>query len=500
MNRHQNALTLASIAIDFPLTAHERAALDDHLAACDSCTRTARALRSDAAAIACLPVPRLDRRRAEVILARVVDAPAPGRPVLRLLVVMAILTLLALGSLAVGAEMLRRADQEDLSVVPPVPSPSMVADASPVADQGIGLSWAPVTMPGWTVPDPGGATMNGVIAGGPGAIAWGWAYGVPAQVWTTSNGIDWQPEAIEFPGDADPEYKEPGEVTSITAWGTGYVAAGYYHRLETGRRSVIWTSTDGRAWTLLPHDPIFENGVVSYLVPWRGELLAFGYVSAGAGGGGADAKMWSSLDGVTWQAEPLQLPAGLTMQFAVATSDGLWAYGGTAGLDTAPDGCRASCRESSHRPMAAPGPRHRCRGPMASWRHRPASCWGSSDLGSTARTAPASTGQPTSRRGSCCPGMRPRSGMTSSTSAACSSWWATIPRRGTAVPDVMRRAGGPPMGAGPGGPCPPTARLGRCSRLQPCRMGPWSPSVVASWTGTSRARRPGCPRRSPIRP
>ena len=74
----------------------------------------------------------------------------------RLLVVMAALTLLALGSLAVGAEMLRRAEQEDLSVVPPIPSPSVVADASPVAAPGIGLSSTPVTMPGWTVPDPGG--------------------------------------------------------------------------------------------------------------------------------------------------------------------------------------------------------------------------------------------------------------------------------------------------------------------------------------------------------
>ena len=339
MNRHQTALTLAATAVDFSLTANERATLDGHLVACDSCTHTAHALRSDAAAIASLSVPRLDHRRAEALLAGVVDAPAPGRPAFRLLVVMAVLTLLALGSLAVGAEMLRRAEQrDDLSVVPPLPSPSMVVDASPIADRGIGLSWTPLTMPGWTVPDPGGSTMNGVIAGGPGGIAWGWAYGVPAQVWTTADGIDWEPATIEFPGDADPEYKEPGAISSITAWGTGYVAAGFYSRLDTGRRSVIWTSTDGRAWTLLPHDPIFENGVVSYLVPWRGELLAFGYVSVGAGGGGADAKMWSSLDGVTWQAEPLQLPAGLTMQFAVATSDGLWASGGTAGLDTAPDG------------------------------------------------------------------------------------------------------------------------------------------------------------------
>ena len=346
MNRHQTALTLAAAAIDFSLTAQERATLDDHLAACDSCAHTARALRSDAVAIASLPVPWLDRRRAEDLLAMIVDAPAPGRPVFRLLVVMAVLALLALGSLAVGAEMLRRAEQKDLSVVPPLPSPSVVADASPIADRGIGLSWAPVTMPGWVVPDPGGATMSGVIAGGSGAIAWGWAYGLPGQVWTTADGIDLAARDDRVPGRRGPR---------VQGAGRGHLDHGMGKRVRRGgllpsrrdRPTERDLDLDRRArLDALPHDPIFENGVVSYLVPWRGELLAFGYVSAGAGGGGADAKMWSSLDGVTWQAEPLQLPAGLTMRFAVATSDGLWADGATAGLDTAPDGVSGSLSES----------------------------------------------------------------------------------------------------------------------------------------------------------
>ena len=313
MNRHQTALTLAAAAIDFSLTANERATLDDHLAACDSCAHTAHALRTDAVAIASLPVPRLDRRRAEALLAGVVDAPAPGRPAFRLLLVMAVLTLLALGSLAVGRRCCGARSRRTSRSCRRVPSPSLVADASPVTDPGIGLSWAPVTMPGWTVPDPGGSTMNGVIAGGPGAIAWGWAYGLPGQVWTTADGIDWQPATIEFPADADPEYKEPGEVTSITAWGSGYVAAGFYSRLETGRRSLVWTSPDGRTWTPVPHDPVFEIGIMDNLVAWRGELLAFGHAPAGAMRRWRGAQLWSSPDGVTWKAETLRLPDGLTM-------------------------------------------------------------------------------------------------------------------------------------------------------------------------------------------
>jgi hypothetical protein len=338
VNGHQTALALAATAVDFALTAEERATLHGHLAACDSCTHAARALHSDAAAIASLPVPRLDRRRAEALLAGVVDAPSPGRPAFRLLAVAAVLTLLALGSLAVGAEMLRRAEQTDLSVVPPIPLPSVVADAPPMTATGIGLSWTPVTMPGWTVPDPGGSTMNGVIAGGPGAIAWGWAYGLAAQIWTTADGIDWQPATIEFPGDADPESKEPGAITSIRAWGSGYVASGFYSRLETGRRTLVWTSPDGRTWTLVPHDPVLEIGIMDNLVAWRGELLAFGHAPAGAMGGGAGAQLWSSPEGITWTAETLRLPDGLTMGFAVATGDRLWAYGATGGVDTAGDG------------------------------------------------------------------------------------------------------------------------------------------------------------------
>ena len=108
--------------------------------------------------------------------------------------------------------------------------------------------------------------MNGVIAGGPGAIAWGWAYGVPAQVWTTADGVAWDPATIPFPADADPEYQEPGAITSITAWGGGYVATGFYSRLETGRRTLVWTSSDGRTWTPVPHNPVFEIGIMDNLV------------------------------------------------------------------------------------------------------------------------------------------------------------------------------------------------------------------------------------------
>lgn len=352
MIRHDAAMTIAATALDFPLSSAERARLDEHLASCTECTRGAHALRADAGSLADLPAVRIDPRHADAILARVLAPPAVGRESLRLVLVAALFALLALGSLAVGGELLRRANEKDLSVVPPQPAPSMpfVVEASPGPDSsltpqsslapiaGIGLAWRPVTMPGWTVPDPGGATMNGVIAGGPGAIAWGWTYGVPSQIWTTADGMEWALASLEFPDDADPEYREPGVVNSIAAWGSGYVATGMYHRLGTGRRTLVWTSPDGRTWTPVPHDPVFEIGIMDRLVEWNGELLAFGHAPAGALGGGAGAQLWSSSDGVTWKAEDLHLPDGLTMAFAVAAGDRLWAYGATGGVDTAGDG------------------------------------------------------------------------------------------------------------------------------------------------------------------
>ena len=135
MKPHDTFLELAAIAIDFPLASAERGRLEQHLAGCAACGRTAHALRGDALALSHLPPVILPERRGAEILAAALHPHAVRNPV-RLLVVAALLGLLLLGSLAAGAELLRRMDQDDLGVVLPVPSQAASPDAGPSASPG----------------------------------------------------------------------------------------------------------------------------------------------------------------------------------------------------------------------------------------------------------------------------------------------------------------------------------------------------------------------------
>ena len=102
MKPHQPFLELAAMAIDFPLSASERRHLDEHLAGCQDCVRSASALRADASAIGSLPPLTLSDRRGDLILAAVLRPATAHRP-LRLVAIAALLALLITGSIAVGA-------------------------------------------------------------------------------------------------------------------------------------------------------------------------------------------------------------------------------------------------------------------------------------------------------------------------------------------------------------------------------------------------------------
>ena len=127
MTAHDTFLQLAATAIDFGLAPPERSRLEAHLAACPACARRAAAYRGDAVALGHLPAVVLPERRGSEILAAALHPAAVLHP-LRLLVLAALLGLLLLGSLAVGAQLLRRND--DLAVVLPVPTVTPGPDAS----------------------------------------------------------------------------------------------------------------------------------------------------------------------------------------------------------------------------------------------------------------------------------------------------------------------------------------------------------------------------------
>lgn len=120
---HDAYLELAATAVDFELTPREQASLDEHLGGCPSCRRLAALIRADAHAIATLPAyvlpvhayTRLSRRM------RSTDTPSIGT--LRLVIVATILTIAALGAVQVGAELIRRIEQQgELSLNIPDPA------------------------------------------------------------------------------------------------------------------------------------------------------------------------------------------------------------------------------------------------------------------------------------------------------------------------------------------------------------------------------------------
>jgi putative zinc finger protein len=138
---HEEFLDLAAAAIDFELDPDESAALDQHLAGCDSCRRTVEAFREDAAMIAYGPAPRLAPGRSVAILAAALRSPKSGPPV-RLLAVAGLVALVGGGLLAVGLGIIGTSRDPLVAVVTPssgdssAHAPSIGASTEPTASGG----------------------------------------------------------------------------------------------------------------------------------------------------------------------------------------------------------------------------------------------------------------------------------------------------------------------------------------------------------------------------
>jgi anti-sigma factor RsiW len=128
---HDEILELAASAIDFELSPAERSTLSDHLRDCVACARRVTGMQADQRAIAQLPQYSLAQGRVDRVARRIGRAPAGSGSQFRLVAVAALLALLALGALAVGAELLRRQEDPNLSVVPPGPSATATATEAP---------------------------------------------------------------------------------------------------------------------------------------------------------------------------------------------------------------------------------------------------------------------------------------------------------------------------------------------------------------------------------
>ncbi len=128
---HDEFLELAAAAIDFELTPAEHESLAGHLRGCRSCGRRVAGLQGDQRAIAQLPPHLLAQARVDRIAVRIGRGGARPAPTLRVVALAALLALLALGTIAVGSELLRHRDETNLSVVPPGPTAIEPGEATP---------------------------------------------------------------------------------------------------------------------------------------------------------------------------------------------------------------------------------------------------------------------------------------------------------------------------------------------------------------------------------
>jgi hypothetical protein len=190
-----------------------------------------------------------------------------------------------------------------------------------------GLAWSPVPSV-----DGGSAGMSSVAVGGPGLVAVGWDESVvpwDAAAWTSVDGLAWS----RVP-DVEAAFGGAGNQTmsSVVAGGPGLVAVGLD---ESGgdADAAVWTSADGFSWSRLPHDEAAFGGTgnqaMSSVAVGGPGLVAVGYSEPGDD---AAAAVWTSTDGLAWSRVPhdeaaLGGPNDQAMRSVVAGGPGLVAVG-----------------------------------------------------------------------------------------------------------------------------------------------------------------------------
>jgi hypothetical protein len=347
MNRHSTFLELAAGGIDFRLSGPEQARLDAHLAGCPTCRAGVAGLHADARSIAGLPEARLDPRRAASVLDAALHGSARSPvPVLRLALAAALLAVLAVGAALVGSEFLRRLSDDDLSVVPPVPTASPAAVTPTPAPPPLGDLWAQAIVPDATGRPVG--RIEAVTAGGPGFVAVGRGClsrpngdvdRCEAIVWTSTDGRAWDRAPASDALDIGTYFATSGPeigMFDVAAGGPGVVAIGYAARPDM--QATVWFSPDGVSWDRVALDlgspeaeTVFRPDTRVDVVAWTGERFVVAGVDRSDGAHTAEelatarprAAVWTSVDGRTWTRVPDgALPATINgVDPAVATGN-----------------------------------------------------------------------------------------------------------------------------------------------------------------------------------
>jgi hypothetical protein len=180
----------------------------------------------------------------------------------------------------------------------------------------VGVAWSRVPHDEAVFGGPGELLMSSVTAGGPGLVAVGWVgeflrVADQGAVWTSTDGRVWS----RVPHD-EAVFGGPGHqwMESVTAGGPGLVAVGYDARnihvtgLPSDSVAAVWTSTDGGVWSRVPHDEVVFGGpgvqVMSSVTAGGPGLVAVGYDWPGGDAGDWVAAVWTSTDGRVWSRVP----------------------------------------------------------------------------------------------------------------------------------------------------------------------------------------------------
>ena len=146
--------------------------------------------------------------------------------------------------------------------------------------------------------------MRGIAASGGNLVAVGevgLAGNYDAAAWFSKDGTRWQRRA-QSPG----VFGGPGEqiMTSLVASEAGFVAVGW-DEVRRDLDAQVWTSGDGMDWSRLSYNEAVFGGDGDQLL-WGVELSAGTFIAVGRddSGGGSDAAVWTSEDGLEWVRTP----------------------------------------------------------------------------------------------------------------------------------------------------------------------------------------------------
>lgn len=165
-------------------------------------------------------------------------------------------------------------------------------------DDGTSLVWTSSDGADWSAGEPvpgvdSGAAINGLAAIGQGFIAYGSSADGNARMWYSPDGREWQ-VAEGFGDEAD------SAVNDVAVSDDGFVAVGARYLGDT-TRALVWTSSDGLTWQAVPGleldgemigvEPVGPGFYAVGAMPETNELIF-------------NAAVWASPDGVAWQRRP----------------------------------------------------------------------------------------------------------------------------------------------------------------------------------------------------